>query len=564
MPSTYVWNAPTRPLAIHLSLDAVRRLSRESRQAAQSAHHPGLEIGGLLPGRIRTENGFTTIFIDSFEPVYSEHSSGPAYLLSEPDLRRLDRAATEYSELAGLFRTHTRREVLTLAHEDVALLRRILPGPNAVFLLVRPVSATAAFFVWHEGSLALRHEFPFDATELGGSPEEEDEPLTAAPMGVNAGVAAKPPLFRRTPWLPAVAATLLGFVLGAALWLGFHNSGRSPRAVPATITRANTNPAVRLRAEAKDGAVHLFWDDGAEPIRSANRAKLWITDGNHVSKLDLDGRELRVGTLTYWPETTDVNFRLDLLAGTKVAASGTVRLMNGQPPPGPSESLQVADLPRQHRPESSADREAAAARKLPESQRRNPPAPIGVAARETTEPAKPSPFNLPPPAKAAPSPEPAVAVPDPPGRLPEALSPPPVPRQPAASYVAVSAQPVTSSFLGRMVRRIPLVRRVKKKPETFVPPKPIRQVVPTLTAREQQLLREGDIPVQVRVFVTNSGKVEYAELVSRHSSRNAPFATAAVYAARRWSFVPARVGAERVPGEVILRFDFRAPAAEGR
>jgi len=84
----------------------------------------------------------------------------------------------------------------------------------------------------------------------------------------------------------------------------------------------------------------------------------------------------------------------------------------------------------------------------------------------------------------------------------------------------------------------------------------MHEALPALSARDQREIT-SEIPVDVKVYVTVSGKVEYAELLSEPEHRNLD--AAAVYAARRWNFTPAMLGEENVPGEVILRFRF-APA----
>jgi TonB family protein len=65
------------------------------------------------------------------------------------------------------------------------------------------------------------------------------------------------------------------------------------------------------------------------------------------------------------------------------------------------------------------------------------------------------------------------------------------------------------------------------------------------------------MPVDVKVYVSENGRVDFAELVS--SGRNAQLANAAVFAARRWTFTPARLDGENIPGEVILHFRFLPP-----
>jgi TonB family protein len=63
--------------------------------------------------------------------------------------------------------------------------------------------------------------------------------------------------------------------------------------------------------------------------------------------------------------------------------------------------------------------------------------------------------------------------------------------------------------------------------------------------------------VDVRVYVSETGKVEFAE-ASGGSDRQ-DLAAAAVYAARQWQFAPAQQGSEKVAGEAVLHFVFVPP-----
>ncbi|MBZ5728451.1 MAG: energy transducer TonB [Acidobacteriia bacterium] len=101
-----------------------------------------------------------------------------------------------------------------------------------------------------------------------------------------------------------------------------------------------------------------------------------------------------------------------------------------------------------------------------------------------------------------------------------------------------------------------MLRRLRKQPQVFVPPQPSHQVKPVLTASERRLLTHAFL-VDVKVYVDESGRVQYAELLS--SPRPVDVAAAAVSASRSWRFIPAHRDESNVPGEVILHFRF-APA----
>lgn len=240
----------------------------------------------------------------------------------------------------------------------------------------------------------------------------------------------------------AAAASIAGFVCGAALWLQQHPKPAVPAVAPPVT-------GVILRVKPEGRAVHLSWNRNSETIRNATHARLHIEDGTHHSQLDLDPRELSVGTLSYWPETEVVKFRLEVVSDVGTT-DGTIQFASGAPLPQRLPEVMPQTLP-----------EVVATRHTP--QRR----PVRTASRATLDEAKPSPFNAPPPPPkeiAAPAAsEPAVAAVSEPPVKPAAVrrTPPPVPEpEPALS---IPARPSSRSFLGRVVHKIPLVRRLKRK-----------------------------------------------------------------------------------------------------
>src|SRR4051812_45197227 len=138
MPRTeYVWNEANRKLSIHLSLDVVSRLGLSAMEAYKSVPRRGLEVGGLLLGHL----GNGSIYIQGFEPVESEHRTGPFYKLSESDILLLDEALTRHPDAVGIYRTQTRDESLSLQEDDAELFRKHFTGQDDVYLLVQPAKA---------------------------------------------------------------------------------------------------------------------------------------------------------------------------------------------------------------------------------------------------------------------------------------------------------------------------------------------------------------------------------------------------------------------------------------
>jgi TonB family protein len=84
--------------------------------------------------------------------------------------------------------------------------------------------------------------------------------------------------------------------------------------------------------------------------------------------------------------------------------------------------------------------------------------------------------------------------------------------------------------------------------DAFVPPSPTRKVAPMKPANAGPDTR----PVDVKVFIDESGKVSRAQVLTKGSD----FASAALTAARQWQFTPARKHDKAVSSELVLHFRF--------
>lgn len=159
------WTENSRKFEIHLPPDVIGRLGTDSWVAFKRVPRRGLEIGGILLGRIESRDGTTTYWIEGFVPVESEHRSGPSYVLSESDFGRLQEALTKNGASSiGIYRSQTRSEQLALQQPDAELFGRCFDTREALFLMLGPVPATAALFIRADGTLKCVHEFPLVST----------------------------------------------------------------------------------------------------------------------------------------------------------------------------------------------------------------------------------------------------------------------------------------------------------------------------------------------------------------------------------------------------------------
>jgi hypothetical protein len=330
---------------------------------------------------------------------------------------------------------------------------------------------------------------------------------------------------------------------------------------PPTIHPAPQSAAdeLALRVSREGRMLRLAWNPNALPVRSASRAVLSIADGDHRSQLNLGPSELASGRLSYWPVGQDVEFRLEVFASDRRTANA-IKVAGGSPRAALKEVSQTAQVP------ASSPAAAPPLKSAPLSKPRAVQPGTARRAKSTggdgavLADGRPSPFMpISKPEPAVEAHEDPMAEPSVPQRDPPAPVPTPIRRIAREPSVVVVAEPMTDSRFGRAVKHIPLLRRLSRtKSNGFIPAEPKHQVRPVLTAEERRELTRP-VPIDVKVYVAESGKVEYAEVLPGRARMLPALAVAAVYAARRWDFVPARLGEEWVPSEVILHFRFAPP-----
>jgi hypothetical protein len=127
----------------------------------------------------------------------------------------------------------------------------------------------------------------------------------------------------------------------------------------------------------------------------------------------------------------------------------------------------------------------------------------------------------------------------------------------AEPYSTVTVEAVPETRLGRIVSKIPLLRRLNRTAE-MLPPRPIHETTPAIPAELRRRLK-SEVPLDVRAYVDESGKVTYAEMISDLTGEDRDLATLAVFDARRWEFMPAQLAGQPVAGQVILHYRFSNP-----
>ncbi len=320
---------------------------------------------------------------------------------------------------------------------------------------------------------------------------------------------------------------------------------------------------------------HFAWPNGVFLMvhPRLQRAAFYDPEGGNVKRLHHFTFELSDSPETGRRRAVRDHWPIEVLALTAGIAAGAILFQKAQPapvkvaappaqiasPPAQiaSPPAQIASpiepppLPQREIPDSNEEKAPAAAPKpiRPRTIRTD-------ADRSQDQSSRPSPFSA--PAKPAPERHPlpatsSVAVTAPPPAASE-VAPVKRPTPEPLPEIAVQSEPVAGSRLNNVVSRIPLLRRLHHQADPVVPPTPLHRVSPELTAGERAELT-NPVQVNVRVYVDEKGKVQYAELAS-DGKRHPNLASAAVFASRHWNFTPAEQDGQPVPGEVILHFRF--------
>ena len=187
-----------------------RGLSAEVRGAVYGQERELAEVGGILLGRRSGD----IILVEDFEPVPSEHHFGPTYQLSDADLASLEEsihwfrhAPTQELRVLGLYRS--RLDLEQSDAQDRELMRRFMPEPGSLFLVLRQIvadSITATLSVWsgdglsRAGAPVLFPEAGSEAlTVLKFDTEAEKEALELADLPPAAEIEAASKLLTPNP-----------------------------------------------------------------------------------------------------------------------------------------------------------------------------------------------------------------------------------------------------------------------------------------------------------------------------------------------------------------------------
>jgi hypothetical protein len=429
----YVWEVPGKPISIQLSFDVIDRISPEVLRGFSALKRRGAEVGGILLGRWE-DGARRKVIIEDFEPVPSEYLTGPSYNLSENDLALFEAALAQRSRSdsgiapVGFYRSHTRDE-LFMDEADLGLASRHFPGPENVFLLIKPFASRPSiggFFFREDGEIYRESsylQFPFHRKELGGgeTPRPAPPPRAASdshplppytPVGqelvplvpadqlrpvarrqslsiLNVLDAAPP---RRSAWRGQLVPLFLA-IAAVAGFFGYRNLNHSDAAAFPVVT--NSALPLKLSVAEKQNQLEVAWDRSAPAIAIAKRGVLSISDGSNRRDIELSGTQLRNGRVLYSRLSRDVNLRMEVFTEGRASVSESIRIVSADEPKPTEPPPPVAPMAENQPPKKKATPRAAKVSARPAFR-----APSGVSSPPAAERA-PEPPVPPPPAAPA-------------------------------------------------------------------------------------------------------------------------------------------------------------------
>jgi protein TonB len=539
-PSHYVWSFPGSPVKVQLGLDVVERLQRQQRKGDIAGEQ------GLLLGRVRSQ----TTEISDFIAIPGSEPPDPNVIAAlSPDL------PGERGEPArvGYYRIQHGGS-LRLNENDLSLAAAAFSDPRQVFLLIQLCDsspANATFFFWDHGRISGDFpflEFPFDASLLAAAERLRIEAAQQKALAKPAAVDPAPASDRQAPRnrtafktvFLMLAVGLVIFVLTSVIARGLFPKKASP--IPITAPTGSPRPvSLGLQAERQRGDLKLTWDRASTLMARATSGVLSIQDGASKREIPLDSTLVRAGSLLYSPTTDQVQMQLTVVSPENTATETVIVVL---PKVGPAQiqttnvkTASVKNGPTSAVPRTAPESTASESRPLSRKLFTAPPLPVN---RE--------PVSRPVVVGEAPVLQPGF---NPNAALPFSAitnfvpGPPPAPVNPAPGnpVAANSRQPVAAAPESPQLT------------SEYHPAEATRQEVPRIPATIPRPNIYSPISVEVKISIDKTGKVVKATAVPKKGAYPV-LVLAAVDAARRWTFRPARIGDQPLASEMTIGFNF--------
>ena len=330
------------------------------------------------------------------------------------------------------------------------------------------------------------------------------------------GLSSLPVSTAKTKLRRISSVIVLVLAIGMTLAWFYARLPRQLLAGKAPQSKISASTGLGFQVEHRQGSLFLRWDPRSTVVRSAKRGILQIDDGSRHRKILLDAGQVTNGFVLYTPTSQDVMFRLEIFGDNGSTIGEIVRVLSG------SDSSHMIQTPR-----------LSSVKPVPLS--KEPPAYRGsqtrsnLSSQRTSRPASLKPANS----------EAAYRT----------------SKKPTTGGVGGAQSPVASTKLP------PIKNFIARAPSPYVPTRPSKQVMPKVGMLQRSALtRSTDIEVAVRV--DESGHVTDARVVNNGLKDEWPLASAALAAAREWTFEPAKMHGATVSSDYMIKFHFHTRAGQ--
>jgi len=129
---------------------------------------------------------------------------------------------------------------------------------------------------------------------------------------------------RRPLFALAAALAFLAVVIGGVFFM--LPALRSYLLAARTYSRST--PVGLSVSRAADGHLDISWNRDAPELARGQSARITITDGPLLKEVDIDNAQLHLGKLAYFPNTPDVQFRLEVYLDSRHSLAESVRVIS--------------------------------------------------------------------------------------------------------------------------------------------------------------------------------------------------------------------------------------------
>ena len=290
-------------------------------------------------------------------------------------------------------------------------------------------------------------------------------------------------------------------------------------------------------SRAADGHLDISWNRDAPEFARGQSARITITDGPLLKEVDMDNAQLHLGKLAYFPNSPDVQFRLEVYLDSRRSLAESVRVIS---PTSKTTGVKPIDQPGRN---SLLER-----------------FPVHPHAR--TAPVPPNGISVKVPRQVDSKSWLAVAPNKVAPQIHKETLPPEVPLLSAAELI-----PPHSSALTSLTSAPPFVTPLPaSKMETvisqansgsaYVPPRPIKRVIPDGISIGPVPVVYETTQIEVEVNIDATGRVTEAHPVQKGNKANMRLTGSAVSAATQWKFEPATLHGKPIAALHTLVFVF--------